>query len=184
MVGTDHDETDLSRIEDLARYPGAALHGPHRLDCRPRSLLALTFLLLGGLPAPGLGLLRVDGAAVARHVHASTRCRTCSASRRYATSDDSRNNWVLAILTMGEGWHNNHHHYHELGAPGLLLVGDRPHLLRDQGCSSLVGLVWDLRQPPRHVIDGMVAESTSVTASEAAIVPAMGAAPPAPASPA
>ena len=31
--------------------------------------------------------------------------------RRYPTSDDSRNNLGLALLTMGEGWHNNHHHY-------------------------------------------------------------------------
>jgi stearoyl-CoA desaturase (delta-9 desaturase) len=32
-------------------------------------------------------------------------------SKRYDTGDQSRNNWVLAILSMGEGWHNNHHHY-------------------------------------------------------------------------
>jgi stearoyl-CoA desaturase (delta-9 desaturase) len=31
--------------------------------------------------------------------------------RRYNTPDRSRNNWLLAILTFGEGWHNNHHHY-------------------------------------------------------------------------
>ena len=31
--------------------------------------------------------------------------------RRYATRDDSRNNLWLALLTLGEGWHNNHHHY-------------------------------------------------------------------------
>jgi stearoyl-CoA desaturase (delta-9 desaturase) len=30
-------------------------------------------------------------------------------SRRYATSDDSRNNALLAFITLGEGWHNNHH---------------------------------------------------------------------------
>lgn len=30
--------------------------------------------------------------------------------RNYATRDDSRNNWLVAILTVGEGWHNNHHH--------------------------------------------------------------------------
>ncbi|MFO0945800.1 MAG: fatty acid desaturase [Planctomycetota bacterium] len=30
--------------------------------------------------------------------------------RNYATSDDSRNNWLVALLTVGEGWHNNHHH--------------------------------------------------------------------------
>ena len=32
-------------------------------------------------------------------------------TRRYATRDDSRNNWLLALITLGEGWHNNHHHY-------------------------------------------------------------------------
>lgn len=31
--------------------------------------------------------------------------------RRYATRDESRNNWLLALITLGEGWHNNHHHY-------------------------------------------------------------------------
>jgi stearoyl-CoA desaturase (Delta-9 desaturase) len=32
-------------------------------------------------------------------------------SQRYNTGDTSRNNWFLAILLLGEGWHNNHHHY-------------------------------------------------------------------------
>ena len=31
--------------------------------------------------------------------------------KRYVTGDDSRNNWLLALFTMGEGWHNNHHAY-------------------------------------------------------------------------
>ena len=31
--------------------------------------------------------------------------------RRFATPDESRNNFVLALVTLGEGWHNNHHFY-------------------------------------------------------------------------
>jgi len=31
--------------------------------------------------------------------------------RRYNTPDHSRNNWILALITFGEGWHNNHHYY-------------------------------------------------------------------------
>jgi stearoyl-CoA desaturase (delta-9 desaturase) len=31
--------------------------------------------------------------------------------RRYRTTDTSRNSFLIALLTMGEGWHNNHHHY-------------------------------------------------------------------------
>jgi stearoyl-CoA desaturase (delta-9 desaturase) len=32
-------------------------------------------------------------------------------SRRFPTPDESRNNFALALVTLGEGWHNNHHHY-------------------------------------------------------------------------
>jgi stearoyl-CoA desaturase (delta-9 desaturase) len=67
--------------------------------------------------------------------------------RRYETTDDSRNNWLLALLTLGEGWHNNHHYY-----PGSTRQGfywwevD----LSYYGLKALswVGLVWDLREPP------------------------------------
>jgi stearoyl-CoA desaturase (delta-9 desaturase) len=31
-------------------------------------------------------------------------------TRRWETTDTSRNNWFIALVTMGEGWHNNHHH--------------------------------------------------------------------------
>ncbi len=50
--------------------------------------------------------------------------------RRYETADDSRNNLWLALLTFGEGWHNNHHHYPVSTRQGFLLVGDRPDVLR------------------------------------------------------
>ena len=49
---------------------------------------------------------------------------------------------------------------------------------------SLVGVVWDVRRPPRHVSDGVVPDSQTVTATDVAAVAAMGSAPPAPASPA
>ena len=40
-------------------------------------------------------------------------------SRRFATTDDSRNNWLVALLTFGEGWHNNHHHYPSAARQGF-----------------------------------------------------------------
>ena len=68
-------------------------------------------------------------------------------SRRFATRDDSRNNALLALLTFGEGWHNNHHHY-----PGSARQGfawwelDLTYLgLR---VMALLGLVSDLRPVP------------------------------------
>ena len=40
-------------------------------------------------------------------------------SRRFATRDDSRNNWWVALLTFGEGWHNNHHAHPTSARHGL-----------------------------------------------------------------
>ena len=66
--------------------------------------------------------------------------------RRYATDDDSRNNWLLAVLTLGEGWHNNHHHFQSSANQGFFWweIDVSYYLL----CLfSLVGLVWDVRRP-------------------------------------
>jgi stearoyl-CoA desaturase (delta-9 desaturase) len=40
-------------------------------------------------------------------------------SRRFATRDDSRNNWLIALVTSGEGWHNNHHAHPTSARHGL-----------------------------------------------------------------
>ncbi len=73
-------------------------------------------------------------------------------TRRYPTRDHSRNNWFLALITFGEGWHNNHHHYPRAARQGfywweldLTYLG----LL----VLSKLGLVWDLRPVPQRVRD-------------------------------
>lgn len=80
--------------------------------------------------------------------------------RRYQTDDDSRNSWLLTFITLGEGWHNNHHRY--------------PHSVR-QGfrwweldltyyglkLMSWMGLIWDLRPVPKAVIEEGMDEPTS-----------------------
>jgi stearoyl-CoA desaturase (delta-9 desaturase) len=73
--------------------------------------------------------------------------------RRYATADDSRNNAVLGVLTMGEGWHNNHHRYQSSAALGFYWweVDLTYYLLQ---LFAALGLVWDLRTPPHAVRDG------------------------------
>jgi stearoyl-CoA desaturase (Delta-9 desaturase) len=73
-------------------------------------------------------------------------------SRRYANRDRSRNSLGLALLTFGEGWHNNHHHF-----PGSVRQGFYPweidltyYLLR---ALAAIGLIWDLRHVPPAVRD-------------------------------
>ena len=72
--------------------------------------------------------------------------------RRYATGDDSRNNWLLAVLTLGEGWHNNHHHY-----PGAARQGFYwwEFDITYYGLLALerLGLIWDLRPVPARVLE-------------------------------
>ena len=72
-------------------------------------------------------------------------------TRRYNTKDDSRNNWWLALLTMGEGWHNNHHYYQSSTRQGFFWweVDATYYILK---MMSWVGLVWDLREPPAHIL--------------------------------
>lgn len=67
--------------------------------------------------------------------------------RRYPTHDRSRNNWLVAIITFGEGWHNNHHHYPGSACQGFYWweIDVTYYLLRLLGA---LGLVWDLRAVP------------------------------------
>lgn len=70
--------------------------------------------------------------------------------RRFETGDDSKNSFILALFTLGEGWHNNHHRY-----PGSERQGfywweiDITHYVLKM--LSYVGIVWDLRTPPARI---------------------------------
>ena len=72
-------------------------------------------------------------------------------TRRYATRDASRNNRWLALATLGEGWHNNHHRYAGAARQGFFPgETDATHgLLR---LLEKLGLVWDLRDVPANVL--------------------------------
>ena len=71
--------------------------------------------------------------------------------KRYLTGDDSRNNWLLAAFTMGEGWHNNHHAYQSSVRQGFKWweFDATYHVLK---VMSRIGLVWDLKTPPEAVV--------------------------------
>jgi stearoyl-CoA desaturase (delta-9 desaturase) len=113
--------TDLSRVPDLAKYP--ELRVLDRYDTLVPVLLAAGLYGLGVLlkhVAPGLGTsggqMLVWGFVVSTIVlfHATVTINSLAhrfGSRRFDTRDDSRNNVWLALLTFGEGWHNNHHFF-------------------------------------------------------------------------
>ena len=72
--------------------------------------------------------------------------------RRYATSDTSKNSFLLALITLGEGWHNNHHHYQAAARQGFYWweVDMTYYILK--GFEKL-GLVRNLRQPPERILN-------------------------------
>ncbi len=112
---------DLERVRDLTRFPELRWIDRHHVLFPV--LLGLLVYALGEILAryaPGLGTngpqLLVWGFCVSTVVlYQATYTINSLAhrlgSRRYATDDDSRNNLWLALLTLGEGWHNNHHRY-------------------------------------------------------------------------
>jgi stearoyl-CoA desaturase (delta-9 desaturase) len=72
--------------------------------------------------------------------------------RRYLTDDHSRNNWLVAILTLGEGWHNNHHHYPSAARQGFFWWEFDVTYYTLYTLERL-GLVWQLRPVPESVLD-------------------------------
>src|SRR5687768_17870597 len=72
-------------------------------------------------------------------------------SQRYVTGDDSRNNWWLAVITLGEGWHNNHHAYQRSTRQGFRWYEFDPtfYVLT---ALAWVRVVWELGTPPEDVV--------------------------------
>lgn len=152
--------TDRDAIRDLVRFP--ELRWLDRFDLLLPVLLATSLFVLGGIlerHAPGLGTtgpqLLIWGFFVSTVVlfHATVTINSFAhrfGSRRYQTADHSRNNWILALITFGEGWHNNHHHF-----PGSVRQGHRwweidltYYGLR---LMALFGLIWDLKPVPAEL---------------------------------
>jgi len=72
--------------------------------------------------------------------------------RRYQTDDDSRNSFLLAIITLGEGWHNNHHRYPHSTRQGFRWWEIDP-TYGALKVLSWLGIIWDLRPVPEKVIE-------------------------------
>lgn len=84
----------------------------------PMIVLSVVLYAFGGLPM----LLWGNCLRVVLALHATWLVNSAThmwGSRRFATRDDSRNNWWVALITFGEGWHNNHHAHPTSARHGL-----------------------------------------------------------------
>jgi len=135
------------KVADLASFP--ELRWLHKFEVLPAIALAACCFLVAGWSGLVVGFLWstvllyhatfcINSLA---HVHGR---------KRYVTGDDSRNNWVLALVTMGEGWHNNHHAYQSSVRQGFRWweIDMTFYILK---ALSYLGIVWDLKAPPEQV---------------------------------
>jgi stearoyl-CoA desaturase (delta-9 desaturase) len=153
--------TRLELVPDLARYPELCLLD--RFDSLvPLMMIPCLYglgeaLAAGGLGDGGLQLLVWGFAISTVALHHLTFSVNSVAhrfgSRRFATRDSSRNNFLLSLFTLGEGWHNNHHHYPNAARQGFYWweIDVSYYVLR---LLAAVGLVWGLRPVPERVLTG------------------------------
>lgn len=140
------DESDHSSVPDLARY--AELAWLDRNEYLPTFLYGMALYFAFGWTGLFYGYF-LSTVALWHGTFCINSVMHVFGRRVYATTDDSRNSFLLAVVTMGEGWHNNHHwapqsaaqgfHWWEVDASFYLLwLGER------------VGLVRGLHRRPRH----------------------------------
>ena len=143
-----HDLTDLVKVADFAAFP--ELKWLHRFEQLPGVILAIACYLIGGWSGLVVGF--VWSTVLLYH---ATFCINSLAHvhgrKRYVTGDDSRNNWLLAFFTMGEGWHNNHHAYQSSARQGFRWweIDATFYILK---ALSWAGIAWHLKTPPVEVL--------------------------------
>jgi stearoyl-CoA desaturase (Delta-9 desaturase) len=157
---------NVNRIADFAKYP--ELMWLHRYEQLPAFVLAVICFAIAGWPGLIVGFFWSTVA-----VYHGTFCINSLAHlvgrRRYVTGDDSRNNWLLAIITMGEGWHNNHHAYQSSARQGFRWWEYDPtfYVLK---LLERLGLVWNLKRPTDEVLQNQHKLGTRVITRAASLV--------------
>ena len=140
-------EIDRANVKDLSRYPELRFLEKHKWF--PLVGYAFGCFAIAGLAGVVWGFV-ISTLAVFHGTMLINSMAHVWGSRRYATKDDSRNNALLAIVTLGEGWHNNHHHCMTSARQGFFWweIDVTYYVLR---VLELFGVVWDLRRPRRRI---------------------------------
>jgi stearoyl-CoA desaturase (Delta-9 desaturase) len=149
IMSRQYDRTRLDKVRDLARYP--ELRWLDRFHVVPAIAYAAALWAVGGAPALLWGYF-VSTVLLWHGTFLVNSLAHVIGRRRYETADASKNSAIIAVLTLGEGWHNNHHHYQSTANQGWFWweVDVTYYALR---ALAALGVVRDLRLPPAAIRD-------------------------------
>lgn len=148
ILSTEFDHTRWDYIKDLTKYPELVwLNKYHWL---PPILLGTICFLAGGWSGLLIGFC-LSTVLLWHGTFVINSLAHLWGSRRYETSDASRNNFFLALITLGEGWHNNHHQYMSCAQQGFRWYEVDVSYWTLKTLSSF-GIVWELRKPPLELL--------------------------------
>ncbi|TAK73713.1 MAG: acyl-CoA desaturase [Gammaproteobacteria bacterium] len=156
-----HYHYNPERVKDLARFPELVFLD--RYDVLPPTILFISLFVAGVLLhsyAPALGVtagqMLVWGFCISTIAlfHTTVSINSLShvfGKKRFPTNDNSRNNFLLAILTLGEGWHNNHHHYPATARQGFMWweIDITYYVLK---LLEKLGVIWNVKGLPKSVL--------------------------------
>lgn len=162
MTSSKNFPTEYRVVPDLAKYPELVFL--NRFDFLVPAIFAGALWTTGALLehfAPGLGTsggqLLVWGFFVSTVVllHGTLLINSMAhvfGDRRFETDDNSRNSLLLALITLGEGWHNNHHRYMGAARQGFYWweIDVTYYGLK---LLSWTGLIWDLKAVPASIYE-------------------------------
>ena len=145
---TRYAETDLAAVPDLVKH--SELVWLDRHPYLPAVLMAVVVWILAGWSGLVVGFFW-STVALWHATFAINSLAHVVGRQRYVTGDRSGNNWWLALLTFGEGWHNNHHHFPSAARQGFRWyeIDVSFYLLK---ALAAIGLVWGLRAAPGAVV--------------------------------
>ncbi len=161
IAGPDYKETRIGLIQDFARFK--ELVWLNKYHYVPGVVMGTLVTMLGGIVngngiqdmfSHGLSTLFVGFFLSTVILYNGTflinSLMHYIGSQRYKTGDESRNSLILALVTLGEGWHNNHHYYPSATRNGFFWweIDITYYVLKT---FSWLGLIWDLNPVPHHV---------------------------------
>jgi stearoyl-CoA desaturase (delta-9 desaturase) len=148
VLSDEYEKYDPESIKDLSKYPELVFLNTYFYI--PPFAMGFLSWAIGGWPGLFWGFF-VSTVILYHTTFAINSLCHMFGRQRYDTGEHSKNCWWLAVITLGEGWHNNHHHYQtscrqgffwwEIDVTWYVLLG-----------LEKLGLVWDLKEPPARLL--------------------------------